>query len=71
MVWKGVSVLPKVQYRLRAGILSRFTVLAGGLLGGFDALMASGYRVHLANTAAIVQYSGLKYADARATAGAR
>jgi transposase len=28
-----------------------------------DALMESGYRVHLANTAAIVQYSGLKYAD--------
>jgi transposase len=28
-----------------------------------DALMDSGYRVHLANTAAIVQYSGLKYSD--------
>jgi transposase len=28
-----------------------------------DGLMAVGYRVHLANTAAIVQYSGLKYAD--------
>jgi transposase len=28
-----------------------------------DALMAAGYRVHLANTAAIVQYSGLKYSD--------
>jgi transposase len=28
-----------------------------------DALMAAGYRVHLANTAAIVQYEGLKYAD--------
>jgi transposase len=28
-----------------------------------DGLMAAGYRVHLANTAAIVQYSGLKYAD--------
>jgi transposase len=28
-----------------------------------DALMDAGYRVHLANTAAIVQYSGLKYAD--------
>jgi transposase len=28
-----------------------------------DALMEAGYRVHLANTAAIVQYSGLKYAD--------
>jgi transposase len=26
-----------------------------------DALMEAGYRVHLANTAAIVQYSGLKY----------
>jgi transposase len=28
-----------------------------------DALMAAGYQVHLANTAAIVQYSGLKYSD--------
>jgi transposase len=28
-----------------------------------DTLMAAGYRVHLANTAAIVQYSGLKYSD--------
>ena len=28
-----------------------------------DALMEAGYRVHLANTAAIVQYSGLKYSD--------
>jgi transposase len=28
-----------------------------------DALMEAGYRVHLANTSAIVQYSGLKYAD--------
>ena len=28
-----------------------------------DALMDAGYRVHLANTAAIVQYSGLKYSD--------
>jgi transposase len=28
-----------------------------------DGLMAVGYRVHLANTAAIVQYSGLKYTD--------
>jgi transposase len=28
-----------------------------------DALMESGYRLHLANTAAIVQYSGLKYGD--------
>ena len=28
-----------------------------------DGLMAAGYRVHLANTAAIVQYQGLKYAD--------
>ena len=28
-----------------------------------DGLMDAGYRVHLANTAAIVQYSGLKYAD--------
>ena len=28
-----------------------------------DALMEAGYRVHLANTAAIIQYSGLKYAD--------
>jgi transposase len=28
-----------------------------------DGLMEAGYRVHLANTAAIVQYSGLKYAD--------
>ncbi len=28
-----------------------------------DALMEPGYRVHLANTAAIVQYSGLKYSD--------
>ena len=25
--------------------------------------MDAGYRVHLANTAAIVQYSGLKYSD--------
>jgi transposase len=28
-----------------------------------DALMEAGYGVHLANTAAIVQYSGLKYSD--------
>ena len=28
-----------------------------------DGLMEAGYRVHLANTAAIVQYRGLKYAD--------
>jgi len=28
-----------------------------------DGLMEAGYRVHLANTAAIVQYSGLKYTD--------
>ena len=28
-----------------------------------DALMEAGYPVHLANTAAIVQYSGLKYSD--------
>ena len=28
-----------------------------------DALMDAGYRVHLAHTAAIVQYSGLKYSD--------
>jgi transposase len=28
-----------------------------------DGLMAAGYEVHLANTAAIVQYEGLKYAD--------
>jgi transposase len=28
-----------------------------------DALMEAGYRLHLANTAAIVQYSGLKYGD--------
>ena len=28
-----------------------------------DGLMEAGYRVHLANTAAIGQYSGLKYAD--------
>jgi transposase len=28
-----------------------------------DALMEAGYLVHLANTAAIVQYSGLKYSD--------
>lgn len=28
-----------------------------------DGLMTAGYRVHLANTAAIVQYAGLKYTD--------
>jgi len=28
-----------------------------------DGLMEAGYRMHLANTAAIVQYSGLKYTD--------
>ncbi len=28
-----------------------------------DGLMEAGYRLHLANTAAIIQYSGLKYAD--------
>jgi len=28
-----------------------------------DALMEAGYRVHLANTAALVQYTGLKYSD--------
>lgn len=28
-----------------------------------DALMEAGYRVHLANTAALVQDTGLKYSD--------
>jgi hypothetical protein len=28
-----------------------------------DAVMEAGYAVHLANTAALVQYSGLKYSD--------
>lgn len=28
-----------------------------------DGLMEAGYRVHLANTAAIVQYQGLKFND--------
>ena len=28
-----------------------------------DGLMAAGYRMHLANTAAMVQYAGLKYTD--------
>jgi transposase len=28
-----------------------------------DGLMEAGYRVHLANTSAIQQYSGLKYSD--------
>ncbi len=28
-----------------------------------DGLLAAGYRVHLANTAAIQQYAGLKYTD--------
>jgi len=28
-----------------------------------DGLMEAGYRLHLANTAAIVQYEGLKYGD--------
>ena len=28
-----------------------------------DGLLEAGYRVHLANTAAIVPYSGLKYSD--------
>ena len=34
-----------------------------------DGLMDAGYRVHLANTAAIVQYSGLKHADDDTDAG--
>jgi transposase len=34
-----------------------------------DGLMEAGYRVHLANTAAIVQYEGLKYADDDSDAG--
>jgi transposase len=33
-----------------------------------DGLMEAGYRVHLANTAAIVQYGGLKYIDDRSDA---
>jgi transposase len=33
-----------------------------------DGLMEAGYRVHLANTAAIVQYGGLKYTDDRSDA---
>ena len=33
-----------------------------------DGLMEQGYRVHLANTTAIEQYSGLKYADDRSDA---
>ena len=28
-----------------------------------DGLMGAGYAIHLANTAAIVQYAGLKYSD--------
>jgi len=28
-----------------------------------DAMMEAGYRVHLANTAALVQYTGLNYSD--------
>ena len=34
-----------------------------------DGLMEAGYRVHLANTAAIVQYEGLKYSDDDSDAG--
>jgi transposase len=34
-----------------------------------DGLMEAGYRVHLANTAAIVQYAGLKYSDDDSDAG--
>src|SRR5918997_1410710 len=33
-----------------------------------DGLMEAGYPVHLANTAAIVQYAGLKYTDDRSDA---
>ena len=33
-----------------------------------DGLREAGYRVHLANTAAIVQYGGLKYTDDRSDA---
>jgi transposase len=33
-----------------------------------DGLMEAGYRVHLANTAAIQQYGGLKYTDDRSDA---
>jgi transposase len=33
-----------------------------------DGLMEAGYRVHLANTAAIQQYSGLKYSDDKSDA---
>src|SRR5918999_1775295 len=33
-----------------------------------DGLMEAGYPVHLANTAAIVQYGGLKYTDDRSDA---
>lgn len=33
-----------------------------------DGLMAAGHRVHLANTAALQQYEGLKYTDDRSDA---
>jgi transposase len=33
-----------------------------------DGLMEAGYRVHVANTAAIQQYSGLKYRDDKSDA---
>ncbi len=33
-----------------------------------DGLVEAGYRVHLANTAAIQQYAGLKYTDDRSDA---
>jgi transposase len=69
----------KVVYRRRPGndlelVLSELAPFGGAIEGLVvestynwywlvDGLMAAGYRVHLANTAAIVQYEGLKYAD--------
>jgi len=69
----------KVLYRHRLAndielVLAQLEPFSGGIEGLVvestynwywlvDGLMAAGYRVHLANTAAIVQYEGLKYAD--------
>jgi transposase len=68
VVWRGslpndleLVLMALVPYREQvAGVAVESTYNWYWLV---DGLMAAGYPVHLANTAAIVQYAGLKYTD--------
>lgn len=53
-------LLAPFQERLAAGLVVESTYNWYWLV---DGLMAAGYRVHLANTAAIHQYNGVKHTD--------